>query len=90
MSVDAAVEVVREAFWMTLLVGGPVLAIGFVGGILVSLIQILTSMQDPAFNTVPRLLVFLASTMLLLPWMADQLLDYARRTLGGLHELGAP
>lgn len=90
MNVDAAVEIVRGAFWMTLLVGGPVLAVGFVAGILVSLVQILTSMQDPAFNTVPRLMVFLASTMLLLPWMADQLIDYTRRTLGGLHELVGP
>ena len=90
MTTDGAVEIIRQAFWVTLMVGGPVLAIGFLGGILVSLVQILTSMQDPAFNTVPRLLIFLVSTMLLLPWMADQMLDYTRRTLGGLHEIGGP
>ena len=84
MSPEGAVAVIREAFWMTLITGGPVLAIAFVGGILVSLVQILTSMQDPAFNTVPRLLIFLASTMLLLPWMAMRLIAYTERLLGGL------
>ncbi len=90
MTTDSAVEIIRQAFWITLVVGGPLLAIGFCGGILVSLVQILTSMQDPAFNTVPRLLIFLASSMLLLPWMADRLLDYTRQTLGGLHLIASP
>ena len=84
MSLDLAVEVIRHAFWITLVVGGPILLIGFAAGIVVSLVQILTSMQDPAFNTVPRLFVFLASCMLLLPWMADRLISYTREILGGL------
>lgn len=84
MDVDSAVEVVRGAFWTVLVVGGPILAIGFVAGIVVSVVQILTSMQDPAFNTVPRLLVFLAAAMLLLPWMASRLIAYTRDLLGGL------
>ena len=86
MTPDAAVEVVRQAFWIALVVGGPILVIGFLGGVLVSVVQILTSMQDPAFNTVPRLFVFLAAVMLLLPWMADRMMDYAQNLLGGLHQ----
>ena len=84
MTPDGAVQIIRDAFWMTLFVGGPILSIGFVGGVLVSILQILTSMQDPAFNTVPRLLVFLAATMLLLPWMAERMLVYTAEILGGL------
>jgi flagellar biosynthetic protein FliQ len=84
MTTDAAVEVVRMAFWTALMVGGPIPLVGFVGGILVSLVQILTSMQDPAFNTVPRLFLFLASAMLLMPWMADRLVVYTSQLLGGL------
>ena len=86
MTPDAAVEVVRHAFWIALVVGGPILMIGFLGGVLVSLVQILTSMQDPAFNTVPRLFMFLTAIMLLLPWMADRMMDYAQNLLGGLHQ----
>lgn len=84
MNVDTAVEVARQAFWVALMVGGPILLIGFLGGIVVSVIQILTSMQDPVFNTIPRLLVFLLSALLMLPWMADRMIVYARSLLGGL------
>ncbi len=84
MTVEMAIDVIRQAFWMALVTGAPILAIGFFGGILVSLVQILTSMQDPAFNTVPRLLIFIGSAMLLLPWMASQMITYSERLLGSL------
>ena len=84
MSVEMAIDVIRQAFWMALITGAPILAVGFFGGILVSLVQILTSMQDPAFNTVPRLLIFVGSAMLLLPWMASQMITYSERLLGSL------
>jgi len=86
MSVDTAVETIRMAFWVTLMVGGPLLAIGFVGGIVVSVVQVLTSMQDPAFNTVPRLLLFAGAIMLMLPWMAARLLQYAESIFGSLDQ----
>jgi flagellar biosynthetic protein FliQ len=84
MSEEMAIDVVRQAFWVALLTGAPILAVGFVGGVIVSVVQILTSMQDPAFNTVPRLLIFIASAMLLLPWMAAQMITYSEEVLGGL------
>jgi flagellar biosynthetic protein FliQ len=84
MNVDTAVEVTRQAFWTAFVVGTPILMVGFIAGIVVSLIQILTSMQDPAFNTVPRLFVFLGAILLLLPWMTDRLLVYTSELLGGL------
>ncbi len=86
MTPDTAVEVIRGAFWATLVVGGPLLMIGFCAGILVSVVQILTSMQDPAFTTVPRLVVFLVAAMVLAPWMADRLIGYTTELLGGLEK----
>lgn len=86
MTVDGAVEIIRYAFWTALVTGAPILLIGFLGGVVVSIVQVLTSMQDPAFNTVPRLLLFLASAVFLLPWMADRMLQYTREILGGLEK----
>lgn len=87
MSEDQAVELMRTALWMAFVVGAPILLIGFVTGIAVSLVQVLTSMQDPAFNTVPRLFVFLASTLLLLPWMTGKMIVYTRDILA---QIGSP
>jgi flagellar biosynthetic protein FliQ len=68
------------AFWLSL----PLLVIGFVAGALVSLVQILTSIQDPAFSAVPRLAAFLVGLILFLPWMLSKLMAYAALILGNL------
>lgn len=66
------------AFWVSL----PLLAIGFAAGIVISLLQIVTSVQDPAFGGVPRLVAFLAGLLLLLPWMLSRLCAYTTGLLG--------
>jgi flagellar biosynthetic protein FliQ len=73
-------DALMAAFWLSL----PLLAVGFIAGIIVSLVQVLTSMQDSAFNAVPRLLAFLAATLLALPWMLRYMMTYAGGILGDL------
>ena len=55
-----------------------------IAGIVISLVQIVTSIQDAAFSTIPRLGVFLASTLLLMPWMLKKLMAYTVVLLGDL------
>lgn len=76
MNADMAVELTRQALLTAFLVSAPILALAFVVGVLVSIIQILTSMQDPAFNTIPRLAAFLAGLLILMPWMTERLVTY--------------
>ena len=82
MTPEMAVQIFRhallEVFWLAL----PVLAIGFVVGIVVSLVQVLTSIQDTSFSAVPKLLAFLFGLLLLLPWMTTNLLAYTTLLLG--------
>jgi flagellar biosynthetic protein FliQ len=61
-----------ETFWLSL----PILSIGFLVGIAVSLLQVLTSIQDTSFGAVPRLAAFLFGLLLLLPWMTAKLVAY--------------
>jgi flagellar biosynthesis protein FliQ len=76
MTPEVAVEIFRhallEVFWLAL----PILAIGFVVGIAVSLLQVLTSIQDASFSAVPRLAAFLLGLLLLLPWMTTKLIAF--------------
>jgi flagellar biosynthetic protein FliQ len=76
MTTSAVVDLTRQVFMTTFWLSVPVLAAGFVIGILVSLAQILTSIQDSSFSTVPRLTVFLVTLLVALPWMFTQLIDY--------------
>jgi flagellar biosynthesis protein FliQ len=82
MTPELAVEIFRhtlmEVFWLSL----PVLAIGFVVGIAVSLVQVLTSIQDTSFGAVPKLAAFLFGLVLLLPWMTAKLVSYTTVLFG--------
>ena len=69
MTPEFVVDVLRQALLTTLWLAAPLLLIGFIAGIVISLVQIVTSIQDSAFSTIPRLVVFVASTLLLMPWM---------------------
>jgi flagellar biosynthesis protein FliQ len=84
MTPEAVVQIIREALMLTFWLAAPLLAIGFVAGITVSLVQIATSMQDTAFSTIPRLLAFLAGLVLLLPWMLQKTVAYTVALLGNL------
>lgn len=84
MTPDTVVQIIREALIATFWLAAPLLAIGFVAGIVISLVQITTSMQDTAFSTVPRLIAFLAGILLLLPWMLQRTVAYAGSILGHL------
>jgi flagellar biosynthesis protein FliQ len=50
----------------------------------VGLIQITTSIQDTAFNTIPRLAAFLVGLLVLMPWMFQRMADYTIAILGNL------
>ncbi len=82
MTPDFVVDVLRQALLTTLWLAAPLLLVGFAAGILISLVQIVTSIQDSAFNTIPRLAVFVASTLLLMPWMLKKLMAYTIAVLG--------
>jgi flagellar biosynthesis protein FliQ len=84
MTPDFAVDILRHALIATFWLSAPLLAIGFLAGVAVSLLQIVTSIQDSAFSTVPRLAAFLLGTLLLLPWILLKAMAYAASILGDL------
>jgi len=84
MTPSLAVDVVRQALWTTFWLSLPLLAIGFLAGIVVSLLQIVTSIQDASFNAVPRLAAFLAALVLFLPWMLAKIMTYTTAVFGDL------
>jgi flagellar biosynthetic protein FliQ len=82
MSTASVVDLMRSAFMTTFWLSLPVLAVGFVIGIVMSLAQILTSIQDSSFASVPRLLAFLVALLLAMPWMLTKLMFYTTTLFG--------
>ena len=84
MSTAAVVDLMRNLMMTTFWLSLPLLAMGFVVGIVISLVQILTSIQDSSFSAVPRLTAFLAAILLAMPWMLAKLMTYTTALFGDL------
>ncbi len=84
MTPELVVEVIRQALITAFWLSAPLLTTGFCVGIAISLLQILTSIQDTGFNTIPRLLAFLGVLLVSMPWMLRQLVTYTGAMFGDL------
>ena len=84
MTPDSVAHIVGQMFVAAFWISAPLLAIGFITGIVISLIQVVTSIQDTAFSTVPRLVAFLVGIILLLPWMLMRLMAFTTSIIGDL------
>jgi flagellar biosynthetic protein FliQ len=84
MTPESVAHIVGQMFLTSFWIAAPLLAIGFVTGILVSLVQIVTSIQDSGFNAIPRLIAFLCGCLALMPWMVHKSMAYTVEILGNL------
>jgi flagellar biosynthetic protein FliQ len=88
MTPESTIQMVRDAMTTTLMLSAPLLIVGFLVGIAVSFVQILTSIQDSAFSAVPRLVAFLGAFILAMPWMLQKMTVYMTGVLGHLDRYG--
>lgn len=74
---ESAVFLVRETLLAALKIAAPVLLAGVLIGLLVSLVQSVTSIQDQTLTFVPKIAAMIIVAALLLPWIAQRLTEYA-------------
>jgi flagellar biosynthetic protein FliQ len=77
-----AVDMGRDALIMVLTISGPVMAIGLLVGLLVSLFQSMTQLHEQTLTFVPKIVAMVGLALVLVPWLTDQLLEYATALLG--------
>ena len=82
ITLDQATDLVRNTLILALIVSTPMLAIGLVVGILVSLFQAVTQIQEQTLTFVPKIVAMIASAILLFPWMGHALAEYASQMFG--------
>ena len=84
----SVVELARDLLMTTLLLAGPILIVGLVVGVGVSLFQALTSVQEQTMSLIPKMLAVLGVALLLLAPMLQLLVDYAQRVMQQLNTFG--
>jgi flagellar biosynthetic protein FliQ len=76
MNCDAVVEILRHTLLAAFWIAAPLMAIAFAAGVVISLAQIVTSIQDTAFSTIPRVVVFVVALLIMMPWMIERMVTY--------------
>jgi flagellar biosynthetic protein FliQ len=76
MTMDDILFLGRDAMIVTLLVSAPMLISGLVVGLLISVFQSVTQIQEITLTFVPKILVVFLSFVVFLPWMTDTLLNF--------------
>lgn len=81
MNAQLVLTIGQDALWMMLMVAAPVLGVVLVVGLVVSLFQAVTQINEATLAFVPKLIAAMAVFALAGPWMLSMLVEYVRRTL---------
>jgi flagellar biosynthetic protein FliQ len=83
MDLPSAVDLVRQTLILAMVISAPMLLIGLAVGIVVSLFQAVTQIQEQTLTFVPKIAAMIAAALLLMPWISQRLLDYAAAIFSG-------
>lgn len=77
MELPDALELGRNAFWMGLSTAAPILIIGLVVGLAISLFQAVTQLQEQTLTFVPKIAAMVVAASFFIPWIAKRMMTYA-------------
>ena len=77
MTLDHATEMIRQTLILALLVSAPMLLIGLIVGVVVSLLQAVTQIQEQTLTFVPKIAAMVAAAIILMPWISNRLREYS-------------
>ncbi|WP_029920457.1 flagellar biosynthesis protein FliQ [Nevskia soli] len=87
MTPDLALQLARDMLWTALLVGAPVIGASMLVGLLISIFQVVTQVQEMTLTFVPKLLVIFFVLLTAGSWMLSTLLSYSARLISSIPSL---
>ena len=89
MSIALALDLLRSAIQTALVIAAPMLIAALLVGLVVGLLQAVTSIQEQTLTFIPKLLVMTGIFVALLPWILSQLVEYLASIIKSLPTLAA-
>ena len=78
MTPDQAMDIVRQTLVVTLLISSPILMAGLLIGLVVSIFQAVTQIQEQTLSFVPKIIGMAVVAIAVAPWIYTQLAEFAR------------
>lgn len=77
MTFADATDLVRGTLIITLLIASPMLVIGLVVGVSISILQAVTQIQEQTLSMIPKIAAMMVAAAFLLPWIGVRLIEYS-------------
>ena len=87
MTPESVMSIGYEAMKLTLLLGAPLLLVALVTGLLISLFQAATQINEATLSFIPKLLAVFATAVIAGPWLLGLMLDYMRNLFSSIPQL---
>ena len=84
MTPELAVALNNQMLFAALLIALPVLGLSMLVGLVISILQVVTQVQDVSLTFVPKMLAAALALVVFGPWMLRVLIEYARSVIGGI------
>ncbi|MCZ6698781.1 MAG: flagellar biosynthesis protein FliQ [Planctomycetota bacterium] len=82
MDPGVAIDLSTDALIQALILAGPVLCIGMIIGLMISVVQAVTQLQEQTLTFVPKIVAMGVTAALLLPWLTTRMVEYVQRLWG--------
>ena len=81
MSPDVVISLGQKALEMALILSAPVLLITFLGGLVISILQSATQIQEMTLSYIPKIIAAYITVLVLGAWMLNKLIDYTKELI---------
>ena len=85
MDIDVVVNIIQQGALMILLLSAPMLLIGLVVGLIVSIFQATTQIQEATLAFVPKIVAVLLSMVIFGPWIISTVVNFTRNLFLGMN-----
>ncbi len=85
MTPETALDLFRNALTTALLIASPMLGVGLVVGLIISIVQAVTQIHEMTLTFIPKMVGVVLALIVALPWMLRLILGYTRTLLENMH-----
>jgi len=83
MDAGSAIDLSYDALFMALVLAGPIMAIGMIVGLTISVVQAVTQLQEQTLTFVPKIVAMGLAAAFFVPWLTARMIEYTQRLWGG-------
>ncbi len=82
MDPGSAIDLSYNALFIALVLAGPIMVIGMVVGLLISVFQAVTQLQEQTLTFVPKIVAMGVAAAVMIPWLTMRLMEYTQEVWG--------